>query len=137
MNSDLRGNWTGTRTERNPVTGLPFTINFEFAFNDDGTYFQRASFGRLTILEVEGRFNVRRASDPRDPTVTHLLELVPAKVIKMPSEQDLRALLVADLPNVERTSQYLGFYNLAPAGAATLRDTRAGSESWGLKRLVQ
>jgi hypothetical protein len=128
------GRWTGTRTGNDPVTGLPFTINFEFEFRSDGTYWQRAGYGRLAILELEGRFVARTGRKPGDPTITHVLGLTPTNIIKRPSADDLRHLQVADLPNVEATQQWVFFYNLAPAGAMTLQDTREGSETWGLRR---
>src|SRR5262249_3791919 len=32
------GTWSGTRTERNPITGRAYTVNFDFQFRSDGTY---------------------------------------------------------------------------------------------------
>ncbi len=138
MNNEARqfvGTWSGTRTERNPITGRAFTINFEVEFRGDGTYTERAGFGRATILQVEGRFSARRAAKPGDPSVTHILSLAPENIVHSPSSEELNALQVADLPNVERTEQYAFFYNLAPRGALTLQDTRPGAETWGLHRL--
>jgi hypothetical protein len=90
---------------------------------------------RATILQVEGRFSARRGSKPGDRSVTHILTLTPDKLLRAPSADELNALQVADLPNIERTEQYVFFYDLAPRGAATLQDTRPGAESWGLQRL--
>jgi hypothetical protein len=129
------GRWSGTRTERNPVTGLPFTLNFEFEFRQNGTYTERAGFGRLIILELEGRYTVQRISDRRDPSATHSLELTPSAMTRKPTDQDLRAMMIAEIPNVEPTRQLASFYDLAPAGGLTLRDARPGSETWGLQRL--
>jgi hypothetical protein len=114
---------------------MPYTINFEFQFRGDGTYSERAGFGRAVILELAGQYSARRGSKPGDPSVTHLLTLSPTSLTTRPSTDELRALQVADLPNLEATEQYVFFYNLAPAGAATLQDTRAGAETWGLRRL--
>ncbi len=129
------GTWSGTRSERNPITGRTYTINFEFQFRGDGTYSERAGFGRARILEVNGHFAARRGGKPGDRSVTHILALAPDDIVHTPSSEELSALQVADLPNVERTEQYAFFYNLAPLGALTLQDTRPGAETWGLKRL--
>jgi|SRR5436190_1188351 hypothetical protein len=129
------GSWSGTRTENNPITGRAFTINFDFQFRSDGTYTQRAGFGRATILVVEGTFSLRRGSKPDNANFTHILSLTPANTTKTPSPEEINALQVADLPNVDATEQYVFFYDLAPNGAATLKDVRPRAESWGLQRL--
>ena len=132
--NQMAGRWSGTRSERNPVTGLPFTVNFEFQFNPDGSYTERAGFGRATILVVEGQYTLQPGHKPGDPSVTHILTLQPLSLVQQPSQTDLNSMNVADLPNVTATSQYVFFYNLAPAGAATLQDVRPGAETWGLRR---
>jgi hypothetical protein len=128
------GSWSGTRTENNPITGRPFTINFEFEFRSDGSYTQRAGFGRAVILDVQGTYSLRRGSKAGDPSFTHILNLVPLTAARTPSAEEVNSLQVADLPNIAETQQYVSFYNLAPAGAATLKDVRPGAESWGLQR---
>ena len=128
------GEWRGTRSERNPVNGQTFTVNFTFDFRPDGTYQQIARIGRLTLLKLEGRYSLRPGRKPGNPSFTHILTLVPERLAEEPGRDELRLLQIADLPNVERTEQYAAFYDLAPAGGLTLQD-RAGGESWVLQRV--
>src|SRR4051794_19110240 len=79
------GSWSGTRTENNPITGRPFTINFEFEFRSDGTFTERAGFGRAVILDVQGTYSLRRGSKAGDPSFTHILNLVPETAARTPS----------------------------------------------------
>lgn len=130
----LRGRWHGTRSERNPINGQTFTIDFAFEFKSDGTYVQEARLGRLTILKLKGGYTLQRGRKAGDPSYTHILSLRPGNVAVEPGRDELRLLQIAALPNVDPTDQYLFFYNLAPAGALTLQD-RSGGESWGLQRV--
>jgi len=130
----LPGAWQGTRSERNPINGQNFTINFAFEFRSDGTYSEEARFGRLVILKLDGRYLLQRASNRADPMFTHVLALSPGKPQVEPARDELRLLQIADLPNIERTEQWVYWYNLSPAGALSLKD-RNGGESWGLQRV--
>jgi hypothetical protein len=130
----LTGEWRGTRSERNPINGQTFTVDFAFDFRSDGTYREVARLGRLTILSLEGTYSVRSGSKPGNPSFTQILSLAPVRLQTEPGRDELRLLQMASIPNVEKTEQYMAYYNLAPAGALTLQD-RSGGESWGLQRV--
>jgi hypothetical protein len=130
----LPGRWQGNRSERNPRTGQTFTIELSFQFHSDGSYVEEARLGRLVILKLQGNYSIERGRKPGDPSVTHLLTLVPTQLQTAPAPEDLQLLQIADLPNVERTEQYTFFYNLAPYGGLTLQN-RDGGETWGLQKV--
>ena len=130
----LPGRWQGSRSERNPRTGQTFTIEFSFEFQSDGSYVEEARLGRLVILKLQGNYSIERGRKPGDPSVTHVLTLAPAHLQTAPGQEDLQLLQIADLPNVERTEQYMFFYNLSPGGGLTLQN-RDGGESWGLRKV--
>lgn len=130
----LPGQWRGTRSERNPITGQTFTVDFAFEFQGDGTYSQEARLGRLVILKLRGRYMLQGGRKAGDPTYTHILTLAPGQPQVEPSRDELRLLQIAGIPNIDRCEQYLYHYNLAPAGALTLQD-RSGGETWSLQRI--
>jgi len=130
----LIGVWNGRRSERNPFNGGTFTIEFAFEFRGDGTFFQEARFGNLTILKLEGGYELQPGHKPGDPSYTDVLMLRPDQFQMKPGREELRLMQVADLPNIEATEQYAFFYNLAPLGGLTL-ENRAGGETWGLRRV--
>jgi len=132
---DISGNWLGTRSERNAITGGTFTVDFEFQFAQDGSFRETARLGRAVILQLTGRYSLVRGGKPGDGTVTHILTLLPQNLEVKPSDQELRLLQMADLPNLERSQQYVTFFNVAPAGGMSLQN-QAGGESWGLKRMI-
>ena len=130
----LIGEWRGTKSERNAINGQTFTIDFAFEFRSDGTYREVARLGRLTILALDGRYSVRAGSKPGNPSFTRILILAPNRLQMEPDRDELRLLQMAAIPNVERSEQYMAYYNLSPAGGLTLQDT-GGGETWGLQRL--
>jgi hypothetical protein len=85
-------------------------------------------------LKLQGNYSIERGRKPGDPSITHILTLVPSHLQTAPRQDDLQLLQIADLPNVERTEQYTFFYNLAPNGGLTLQN-RDGGESWGLRKV--
>ena len=131
---NLVGEWTGSRSERNPFNGQTFTIGFAFQFRGDGTFSQVARFGTLTILRVQGTYSIRSGQAPGNPSYTHVLSLNPNMVLTEPARDELRLLQIASLPNIVPTEQWTHFYSLAPAGGLMLKD-RNGGESWGLSRI--
>jgi len=133
---NITGKWTGTRSERNAVTGGTFTVNFIFEFAQDGSYRETASLGNATILRAIGQYQLAQGSKPGYPTVTHVLRLSPQNFEVRPAGDELRLLQMAELPNISQTDQYVIFFNLAPAGGMSLEDT-AGGNSWGLRRVIQ
>lgn len=122
------------RSERNAISGGTFTVNFEFQFAADGTFRQTASLGSLAILRLTGQYSLVPGRRPGDPSVTHILTLAPRNVEVKPSQDELRLLMMADLPNLEGTQQYVQFFNLAPAGGMTLNNVASGG-GWGLKKI--
>lgn len=130
----LVGEWRGTKSERNAITGQTFTIDFAFEFRNDGTYREVARLGRLTILSVDGRYSVRAGRKPGDPSFNRILILAPNRAQVEPDRDELRLLQMAGIPSLEQSEQYMAYYNLAPAGGLTLQDT-GGGETWGLQRL--
>jgi hypothetical protein len=130
----LVGEWRGSLSGRNPITGRLFTIDLTFEFRPNGTYRQVARFGNLPILELDGTYALQAGSKPGVPTFTHMLTLLPGKPKVVPGPDELRLLQIAALPNLDRTEHYIFFYNVAPAGGLTLQD-RSGDESWGLRRV--
>ncbi|MDQ2843585.1 MAG: hypothetical protein M3Y72_21595 [Acidobacteriota bacterium] len=133
---NIAGEWRGTRSERNAITGATFTVNFDFHFANDGTYLESAALGGRVILKLAGGYSLSRGSKAGDRTVTHTLTLQPSQCEVTPDEQEVRLLQMADLPNVESTEQYVTFFNVAPAGGMSLQN-RAGGKTWGLKRLIR
>jgi hypothetical protein len=131
---DIVGEWRGTRSERNAITGGTFTVDFTFQFAGSGEYRETARLGGAVVLKLTGRYALAPGGKPGDRTVTHILELEPRNLEVRPSRQELQLLQMADLPNVERTQQYVTFFNVAPAGGMSLENA-AGGESWGLKRV--
>ena len=132
---DIGGIWRGTRSERNAITGGTFTLNFEFQFAG-GSFRETASLGGAVILRLSGQYSLVPGSQPGDPTVTHILRVVPRNVETRPREEELRLLQMADLPNINGTQHYVTFFNVAPGGGMSLQNTEGG-ESWGLKRVLQ
>jgi hypothetical protein len=132
---DISGAWQGTRSERNAITGGTFTVNFEFQFAQDGTFRETARLGNAVILQLTGQYSLVRGGKAGDRTVAHILGLQPQKLEVKPSNEELRLLQMADLPNLDETQQYVTFFNVAPAGGMSLQN-RAGGENWGLKRTI-
>ncbi len=133
---DISGTWRGQRSEHDAIRGGTFTINFEFEFAPDGTFRERAGLGSAVILELTGQYALVQGGKAGDPTVTHILMLAPRNLQRKPSEEELRLLQIADLPNINGTEQYVTFFNVAPAGGMSL-ENKAGGEAWGLERVVQ
>jgi hypothetical protein len=136
MAQDVTGDWQGTRSERNAITGGTFTVNFEFEFAPNGAFRETARLGSAVILRLTGQYSLMQGGKPGDPTVTHILLLAPQSFEVKPGIEELRLLQMADLPNVDETQQYVTFFNVAPAGGMSL-ENRAGGQAWGLERVLQ
>jgi hypothetical protein len=128
------GDWQGSRSERNPINGQTFTVNFTFRFTNDGTYEEQASFGNWVILKLSGEYALSSARNPADPTVSAILRLIPQSVQSAPNDQSLMLLQVADIPATNPTDHFVTFFNVAPLGGMSLKRT-AGGETWGLNRV--
>lgn len=131
---NITGEWTGTRFDTNSLTKQQFTVNYDFIFDQNGTYQEVAEISNATTLKLSGNFLLHSGSKPNDPTVTNILTLNPTVITQATTQQGLQELQTAELPSTVSTMEYVGFYSLAPAGAMTLEAVPNGI-TWQLKRV--